>query len=408
MSAFLWRRLRADDYGISLVEVLVSIVILGIALAAFAGTITSALATITSDEQVVRGNQLAADLVEDVRSLPWACIGFAATDSDYVPGPATVTVDTASGCTGAPPPRMTADTRTVDGQPYRVTRTIDWVDVADVPGTQNHKIITVSLDWTVRGNAYTTSTSSIRIPTTQEVPLDAVDTTCTPGSIARLSVTPTIVEIATSGQTNETISVVVDTCSPSSTVRLDAVTVGDFLLTPINAEKTSWRIAMAVGTPNFQPGTLDWVVTATSTTSAVPVTATQTMTFFYANTLPPLDVTAITPTAILCVNENGTDQQRLRNAVSVTITLEGMTAVSQGTVTLGWTSVNNTTPATLQSATATGSTWRATIPVGTRFTDASTTLSAIAIRAADNASASETLVVGAPNFIIRKQSDPCG
>lgn len=405
MSGFLWRRLRADDDGISLVEVMVSIVILGIALAAFAGTITSALATITSDEQVVRGNQLAADLVEEVRSLPWDCIGFQTTDSGYVAGPQTAEVD--GTCSGSTPPRMTADTRTVDGQAYRVTRSIDWVDVPDVAGTQNHKLITVSLDWTVRGNEYTTATSSIRVPTTREVPLDAVVETCTPGSITRLSVSPTIVEIATSGQTNERISVVVDTCSRSSTVVLDAVTVGGFSLAATNPERTSWQVALAVGTPNFRPGTLDWVVTATSTTSAVPVTATQKMTFFLASELSPLDVTAIIPGAIFCVDSNGNDQERLRVDVPVTITVEGLTATSQGTVTLGWTSVNNTRPATFQSATATGSTWRATIPAGTRFTGTSTTLSAIAIRAADNGSATETLPVTSPNFIIRKSNEGC-
>ncbi|CAN5342852.1 hypothetical protein BH23ACT9_BH23ACT9_19460 [soil metagenome] len=404
MSGFLLRRLATDDDGISLVEILVSIVILGIALAAFAGTIVSALGAITSDEQVVRGNQTAADIIEEVRTLPWACIGFDPSDADYIATAGTVDIE--PECTGEAfdaRPRMTAHTRNVDGQDYRVTRAISWVDDPAVAGTRNHKLIAVSLDWTVRGNDFSTATSSIRVPTPREVPLNAVDTTCVPGTITRLSITPTIVEIAPSGQTNEVISVVVDTCTSSSTVRLNAVTVGDFLLTPTNAtERTRWQITLGVGTPNFTPGTLDWVVTATPSDSAVSTTASQTMTFFLASTLPPLDVTAITPGGAFCVDNNSSTQDRLRIAVPVTITVQGMTVASQGTVTLGWTSVNNNIPATLVSATSTTSTWTATVPVGTRFTGTSTTLSAIAIRSADNADASETLLVSSnstPAFV---------
>jgi Tfp pilus assembly protein PilV len=397
----------ADDDGISLVEVLVGIVILGIALAAFAGTIISALAAITSDEQVVRGNQAAADTVEEVRSLPWECIGFAPGDPGYVATPTSVEIT--ADCSGPArtnrPPAT--DTMTVDGQDYQVTRSITWVDAAGVAGTRNHKRVDVTLDWTVRGNAYSTSTSSIRVPTTAEVPVNDTSVACTPGRITRLSITPTIVEIASSGQTNETISVVVDTCSASSTVRLNAVTVGDFPLSPINAERTSWRIVLAQGTPNFAPGTLDWVVTATPADSSTADTARQTMTFFRASELVPLDVTAITQGRSFCVDDNGPDRDRLRIAVPITITVQGMTASNQGTVTLGWTSVNDSRPATFVSSTTTSSTWTTTVPVGTRFTATSTTLSAIAIRAADNADATETLVSASPSFVRINQNTAC-
>lgn len=413
-----WRSRLRDDDGISLVEIMVSIVILGIALTAFAGTITQALATITGDEQFVRGNQAAADLVEESRAQAWECIGL----DDSAPGWTTtgangpmVAMDT--GCT-AQPVNLPSHTVTVDGQAYDVTREVVWVDDAGVPGTENHKRITVTLDWTVRDRVYTATQESLRVPTPDEVavvPLGSPSpspsptpppTTACSGRILSMTISPANVAITPYGLTAEAISVVVETCPGTSGVTLAGVTSADQLTTrPMVANPTGsdtrWVVNLPKGTPNFIEGTKNWRALAQGSVPEAERTATRQIRFFRDNNLPAVIIVSSTVSPSFCVNNNGD----LLRSSTVTIVVENITQQSDGRVDIGF-KKNEAIPATFVSSDGVSrSTWRVTLNAPYRVGKNNVTMYVNAERLVDNARAAESQTN--PSIAERSEASAC-
>lgn len=395
----LWLRMRVrDDSGISLVEIMVSIVILGIALTAFAGTITSVLGNITQDEQFVRGNQVAADLVEESRAQAWDCIGLDSTAPGWTTtGAQGPMVEMDSGCT-AQEVNLPEHAVTIDVQDYDVTREVAWVDDSAVPGATNYKRITVTLDWSVRGRDYTAGQESVRVPTPDEVPVASLSGTPTPtptptptscaGQIQSMTITPSSVAITPSGLTDEAIVVVATTCAGTTGVTLGGETAADSLstrsmvATPAGST-TRWELSFPRGTPNFDEGVKTWRASASGNT------VTQQITFYQQTTLPPVVITAVTPTPgnAWCVFDNGGSKDALRETVTLAVAVTGLTDGSSGTVSVRWTTAAGSTTASFNSTTGT---WRATIPSTARFTGTTTTVYVTATRTVDNAQAAES------------------
>ena len=122
MFAWVGRRLRQDE-GISLVEMLVSIVLLGLVLAALGNTLFTSMAAARQNEGMTQATAVANEQLEKLQAMPWAAL------------------DPAS-----PPviPPVVADGRT-----YTVTTQVAWVTAPQ------YKRYSVRLNWSENGQPHT-------------------------------------------------------------------------------------------------------------------------------------------------------------------------------------------------------------------------------------------------------------
>lgn len=120
MFAWVHRRLREEE-GISLVEVLVSIVLLGLVLAAFGNTLFASMASARQNEGMTQATAVANEQLEKLNAMTWLAL------------------DPAS------PPVLPPVTR--DGITYTVS-----TEVAAI--APQYKSYAVELDWTADGRAY--------------------------------------------------------------------------------------------------------------------------------------------------------------------------------------------------------------------------------------------------------------
>jgi Tfp pilus assembly protein PilV len=411
-------RLHAEE-GISLVEIMVSIVILGIALTAFAGTITSALGTIARDEQYVRANQVAADLVEEIRAQPWRCMGLDTTKPGWsstgtggatmVPLPTTAPPAGQPACTSGDAHAGTS-VESVDGQQYAVRRQVVWVDDPAMAGAENHKRVVVTLDWTVRGRPYQTTQESLRVPrpTADEVPVGNAPppppASCA-GQVTGMSITPATVAITPSGLTDEAIVVVVETCAGTTGVTLAGMAAADDLsprsmVASPTGSTTRWQLSFPVGTPNFSAGTKNWRATATGAAATAGTnTAIRQITFYQQAALPPVRIVSVAFAPSLCMSNQGI----LYRASTATITVEGIVN-AQASVTLR-PGPGTAQSAAFQAATATQSTWVLTLATGTDVGQNSVNIAVNAVRTADNQRAAE--VQPDPTFTRSNNAGSC-
>ena len=114
MFAWVHRRLRSDD-GISLVEMLVSIVLLGLVLAALGNTLFTSMAAARQNEGLTQATAVANEQLEKLQAMRWG---------DLVPGSPPIIPDV-----------------TKDGTTYDVTTEVAWVS------QPLYKRFVVELDW---------------------------------------------------------------------------------------------------------------------------------------------------------------------------------------------------------------------------------------------------------------------
>ena len=86
MSAWLRHRI-AQEEGISLVEVLVSILLLGLVLMALGSTLTASMASARQDESQTHGVALATEQLENLQALHWSQVGFYSDAPGYRANP---------------------------------------------------------------------------------------------------------------------------------------------------------------------------------------------------------------------------------------------------------------------------------------------------------------------------------
>ena len=129
---FVWvhRRLREEE-GISLVEMLVSILLLGLVLSALGNVLLTSMASARQGEGTTGGSAIAGEALENLHAVPWAALGFYTSDVGYT---ATATVggqvlntvalgSTRPAAAAAPKPTYT---KTVDNKVYTVTQRVVW------------------------------------------------------------------------------------------------------------------------------------------------------------------------------------------------------------------------------------------------------------------------------------------
>jgi Tfp pilus assembly protein PilV len=159
------QRLHGED-GISLVEVLVTVVLLAVVLAATLSTIVASLRSITENEAHVRATALSNELLERMAAAPWNRLGLYVTEvpATTYDGQSVVLlpVESTRDAVVARP----AETLSRDGRQYDVERWITWVD----GGTgQDYKRLVVELTWEVGlGQERTMRSESYRAPNPNE------------------------------------------------------------------------------------------------------------------------------------------------------------------------------------------------------------------------------------------------
>ncbi|MDQ3709180.1 MAG: prepilin-type N-terminal cleavage/methylation domain-containing protein [Actinomycetota bacterium] len=409
MLAAIRRRLVHDD-GLSLVEILVALFLLALVLMGLASTMIASLASITRDEQRVRATQLANELLEDLRIVPWDDLGFYAGDAGYqstFDGADTVTL-TGGRPSGSQAPLPGPQTVTRDGVQYTTTLNAVWYDEAGdglAPtdaDPRDAKRTHATVAWTDRGGAVRSFDSeAIRVPTVAEVPAPSgapspsptaspsPSPSPTPGiQISDYTISPTIVTITTSGDTQSDINVSVTTSEPVATPTLTYNTVTVGMLEVVGSGGTQWTHIVAAGNGTFSPG--DYTFNVTANGSLGSDSESKVVTFVQPVLAPVLIRTpTLTPAAPLCVTGIG-GSRRLRQNVTVRFEVDG---VSTGaTVRVAWSRDTGSTTATATGPGSTGMLYEAVIPADHRFRDLATTVTITATRTVDSVVAQESYV----------------
>jgi len=388
MRARLTAPLATDEQGFTLVEMMVAILLLAIIFSAMVTVIVTSLTSMQREEQRVRATQLAQEELERIRAIEWDCAAIDSTDADYAAtynGNTTVVLDAAECSEPAIAPDPSPTVRSVDGIDYTVTRNVYWMDdpqddpaVGADPEPQDYKEFAVDVAWTFRGEAYTYSNTSTRVPTVEEVALSTIATPAT-FEITALTVDPAVVDVNGSSQTTQDLTINVTTSLNAATVSLELP--GVYGPVAMGGSGTSWQTVIPTGT-TIAAGTYNVEVSGTGGSGSD--TAAETVSFVQ-NIVTPVVINTplLSPAAPVCVQNNGNS----RFAITVTIDVDGLVASDQ--VTVSWTDQSGSATASAISATANGYKFRATIPQGTKFNKSTTTLTVTARRTSDSTVAQE-------------------
>ena len=328
-------RFRADE-GMTLVELMVALLILGVVLAAMASTLITSLLSVQRAEAATQARQIGQQELEKLQALDWEDAGFYASE-----------VATASHLGGTtfggeelailPPqsPRPTQipepeDLVSVDGVDFAVRRAITWRNTGD----GDHKHFTVFVDYGRPGNVQTIEMRALRAPEPNEaVRTFAVDTfTATPDEVTR----------DTSGSfTPGTIDVTVATSSSADNfVTLtweheDGTTGGPITMVSTDGGFT-WNTTLAPTTLGWTEGIVSLNIYATR--GALTAEDTRTISVLTAGAPPVisvrgLEVTQEGLTDVICVSGGGKPSP---NAV-VRADIRGLGSTDVNRVKVDWT-----------------------------------------------------------------------
>ncbi len=352
----------AREGGVSLIEMLVAILILGIALAAFAGSMVSSVRAVAQDQRLIVANGLATEVVEEIQGLRWEDAAFFEDEAVNQLGGTTfegedlVLIDD-TRTAGSPVPEP-VETITRDGNPYTVTRAITWVDDdADGLGskdstgdTQDYKRITVTLEWSVRGTSRDLRVSALRSAETRERPLrveatdfvDLNDDACNQQEIVLTAVTLDPAQSVDAAFRKR----------DGSTVTVDLVHAGDF---------KNWSRTISTSCPEpkggpFPDGPELFTFEAVDRNDTTLVYEATELVVFER----PVAVRTITVSEIE-VNENG------ESTCNVTIDVEVNGGTPDDTVTATWDTGPDPVDLTFAALPDFGATFTHTYPAGTEF-----------------------------------------
>ncbi len=264
---------RQDD-GFTLVEMLVSLIVVALVAGAFMNVLVRSLDSTRGLDVRTRANQLAQDRLESVVSRPWSAVGLFATDAGYSAtgstGQPTVTLSTPRP-TGAPVP---SETTVVKGTSFSLRTDITWQDdpvdllgAADRNGDiKDTKHVVVTVGWSSGGRTGQVTLDGLRIPTATEVP--AVGSASAPFTV-------TVSAPASQGLTGSNypttpgITVVATTSKAASNVSLNFRTRAGPQSVAMVGSGTSWQWDLPATTGPFDIGSTLFTASASTTGSVV-------------------------------------------------------------------------------------------------------------------------------------------
>ncbi len=274
------RRRLAGDAGISLVEMLIAIIVLGLILTGLATTLMASLVSLHSDELRVRSSQLANQVVEDLQAAPWHQVGFYEDDTGYqaeFDGEDTVTLGSERNGDPGPVPQRFIERSDVE---YTVTTNITWVEVSG-EGEARMKAFDVHLGWEERGSPRSHSVRAVRSPTPNEVAVDEEDEP-DQFEITSFSVNPRPVPLQPPDNTAGEIKVRLRTSQPADSVVKPTLVIegddGEVSETWGSFEEddsvedapegTAWTLTIPPGDGQFTPGAYEFIAEAASATES--------------------------------------------------------------------------------------------------------------------------------------------
>ena len=219
-----------NDDGLTLVEMMVALVVLGVVLTAMASVLITSMVSMQRSERVVHSTQLGNEVIEEYLALPYDLLGLYTTEATDHFGAATFEGEQLvlfPDPSEEPDPRVVPEperTVTRSGITYTVETAVTWIDDPATDVDQDYKRITVMLTWEHRGDVRTARTEGTRSPAPDEQPLTA-------------TIDPDVIKIDSNGSIDGSayrfdINVVAK--EPQSAVRVR--------WTRRNGELSSWRL----------------------------------------------------------------------------------------------------------------------------------------------------------------------
>lgn len=337
------RRLAADDDGISLVEMLVAILILGIVLSAMASTMISSIIAVNRNERLTRATQLGNEALEELQTLDWDRVGLYSSDVAAAPqfggttqfeGEDVVVIPDESPADALVP--LATEPVTRDGVAFELQRAITWTNAG--VGAADYKRFVATLSWNDRGTPAELRVAGTRAPAPTEV---------VPVFGATLSVDATSVSYDATGTTATpstlTFTAVADPAAdafPSLTWE-DAAGVDQPLSPPMTSidGNVTWTTTVDTGSLGLPAGSV--VVTFRATRVLDVAEASVTLAVTYDGTPPTITVRDLelsqagkTP---ICVKTSGPNAGKPQPDLTITADIEGLGSSDQGYVGVGWT-----------------------------------------------------------------------
>ena len=334
------RRRLATDEGLTLVELLAALVVIGIVLAATASTLITSLMSVATGELRVRASQIANEEIENLRSIPWSDAGFLQDDLDAAVDTAGVAYgsgfegddyvvldeDVAGDLVPLPGARPAWDDR------YTVETHIVEVDDGLID-TEGHRRFVVLVSWSDRGTDRVLRAEALRTPTSDEVDFEELEILFF--EISQYDVIPQSQQLTPSGNTSQDIAISVRTTLPASSVVLSYVQKdgSPVTLTLADASGDGLHWTANIGTTGeFDAGSsVPFEVTAHSAVDGSSDEAS-TNVHFLTPELPSIEILSPDVSPALCVSNSGNPRVQHR-ASEVTVRIRHVTSADDVSMT---------------------------------------------------------------------------
>lgn len=203
--------MEKNEDGLTLVEMMVALLVIGIVLTAMASVSIAAMHSMQRSEGVVHSTQLGNEVLEEYLVLPYDVLGHYATEAQNHFGSTTfegedlvIFPDPAERDDRVPYPSRTL---TRNGVTFDVETAVTWVDDPATSDSQDYKRISVLLTWETRGETRTSRTEATLSPTPLDQPL-------------AVTIDPDVLSIRSDGATDNHFEIRVSAKDPQSTVRV--------------------------------------------------------------------------------------------------------------------------------------------------------------------------------------------
>lgn len=284
----------SNEDGLTLVEMMVALLVIGVVLAAMASVSIAAMYSMQRSERVVDSTQLGNEVLEEHLALPYDVLGHYTTEATDHFGASTFEGE---ALVLFPDPSERDDrvpfpsrTETRNGVEFEVETAVTWIDDPATTSDQDYKRISVLLSWEQRGVERTARTEGTRSPDPDDQPLS-------------VTIDPDVLEIASNGAA-DTFEVRVTAREPQSTVRVrwtrrDGTLSSWRDLTATDVHKLAWSTTVTDNSSHarFANGGTLLEVEGTSAANEKLTTTIGRAVFLQPLDLPPARL-SITPTTV--------------------------------------------------------------------------------------------------------------